>query len=1020
MRGSYLAGKGTMSPRALVYPVVAAILLAVPGISLAQTVTAIRYSPQNADGSLAATSPVVVACDAIKSGMGGTPTTGTITVSDGTLAGGVTTLPITFALTGTTYTASVTWTTPAPGTATVTCWAKATFGSGSTLASSVTIAAPPAAAPEITSFTAPPPDVLVGSTTAVSVAATDPGGFPMTYAWTATGGTFSDPAAPVTEWTAPAGQGTYTLTVRVSNDQGQSSTRSAVVKAALSLWQGGLSAAMRYPRRVAATPSGELLVVDDLGKLLLLTKRGDLRGSIDALGATAVTAAGDVAYVATRRRGIVKFDPVTGRLLGAIPWNASSNVTGLAWDAGRQLLWATLFEASQAIAYRADGSKARVITTAGSRPLRNVIDVALDATSDTLWVAEKDGLTGTRVHAFSAADGTWLRSMVTAGTALGQVADTGGLALGADGRLFVSDAFAGTVQVLTSTGDAVGTIGSMGNVDGYLLHPRGLAFMANGDLAVANAVFNRVDRFGTGAPLPTCAGDADCDGLPDDWERAAGLDPNLAGDALLDLDRDGLNNAEELALGTDPSKADTDGDGFSDAEELASGYDPLDGTDHIPTLVAGNSGKVPPGLVRLSATVGNGSGCVAGWRQLSGAKVALRDAESFTPSFIARAAGTYRFEGVATCGAMRSAPAVATVEIANVPPLADAGRSIVTAPGRAVQLNAGFSSDANGEPLTYRWEQLLGPALAVTSRGAVLSVRPTVPGYYLFELTATDKADRTSSTTVGVICVDDTLPTARVTSPLLTAASGAGVTLDASASLPAGAAFAWNQVEGPSVGAIPSAATPTIAPPAPGRYAFEVTVSAGGVTSPPARVVVLAGEGGALPVAVASAPSTGAINAPLTLDGGSSTGTGSLGYAWRQVAGPAAGLSGADGAVATVVPFAAGVHVFELTVTDGTGAVSAPLLVRVDVPGAGKPLPVAVAAGPSEAIVGELVILNGKSSTGAARYRWTQVGGPWVPLDSTSATPYFTAPAAGAYTFELVVDDGAVRSAPAAVTVDVK
>ncbi len=43
-----------------------------------------------------------------------------------------------------------------------------------------------------------------------------------------------------------------------------------------------------------------------------------------------------------------------------------------------------------------------------------------------------------------------------------------------------------------------------------------------------------------------------------------------------DPDMDGLTNAQELALGTDPARADTDGDGASDGQEVAAGTDPLD------------------------------------------------------------------------------------------------------------------------------------------------------------------------------------------------------------------------------------------------------------------------------------------------------------------------------------------------------------------------------------------------------------------------------------------------------------
>ena len=56
---------------------------------------------------------------------------------------------------------------------------------------------------------------------------------------------------------------------------------------------------------------------------------------------------------------------------------------------------------------------------------------------------------------------------------------------------------------------------------------------------------------------------------------------SMSGNTLLvldsdgDADHDGLTNAEEDALGTDPFNRDTDGDGISDGEEVAAGTDPL-------------------------------------------------------------------------------------------------------------------------------------------------------------------------------------------------------------------------------------------------------------------------------------------------------------------------------------------------------------------------------------------------------------------------------------------------------------
>lgn len=74
-------------------------------------------------------------------------------------------------------------------------------------------------------------------------------------------------------------------------------------------------------------------------------------------------------------------------------------------------------------------------------------------------------------------------------------------------------------------------------------------------------------------------GDSDADSMPDRYENLhAGL--NLAvHDSTGDLDGDGLPNAEEYYIGTDPGAVDTDGGGETDKSEADHGSNPLDPGD---------------------------------------------------------------------------------------------------------------------------------------------------------------------------------------------------------------------------------------------------------------------------------------------------------------------------------------------------------------------------------------------------------------------------------------------------------
>lgn len=68
----------------------------------------------------------------------------------------------------------------------------------------------------------------------------------------------------------------------------------------------------------------------------------------------------------------------------------------------------------------------------------------------------------------------------------------------------------------------------------------------------------------------TDADDTDGDGIPNAYETANGLNPNV-NDAAQDLDNDGLTNLAEYQRGTSANKPDTDDDGLRDGVETGTG-----------------------------------------------------------------------------------------------------------------------------------------------------------------------------------------------------------------------------------------------------------------------------------------------------------------------------------------------------------------------------------------------------------------------------------------------------------------
>jgi len=134
-------------------------------------------------------------------------------------------------------------------------------------------------------------------------------------------------------------------------------------------------------------------------------------------------------------------------------------------------------------------------------------------------------------------------------------------------------------------------------------------FGARGHTTVAT----RIDDLFAGTANPLFA-DADRDGMDDAWELANGLNPAVD-DRDGDLDGDGLSNIREYQLRLKPNNPDSDGDGLYDGDEVAWGWGPaVPNPDPVaPSTSAGLTASATTDSVSLSWQAATDNLRVAGY-----------------------------------------------------------------------------------------------------------------------------------------------------------------------------------------------------------------------------------------------------------------------------------------------------------------------------------------------------------------------------------------------------------------------
>ncbi len=977
-----------------------------------------------------ANSQVTVSCAAHDPGPGTSVTVLQVTVNGGTLGTGGTSVPLAISP-GASVSGSITWNTPGPGSYTVTCVAQndALFPVNSQpMTANVTVAvlAPP---PVVDGLVATDSQLFPGDLVHLEAAAHDPSGLALTYGWTAGGGTLLNVNGSQADWLAPAGLGSYQVTVTV--DDGVNGTASATLSLQVVLAKPSAAYALPagrpfLPGRLAVDSRSTLYVTDSrAGTVEIFAANGQWVRRL-ALGGRpegiAVDGRGRIFVGDAQRQMVHVFDGLQRSALGqgagevALP-------DALAIDNAGGRIFVAEGRAGTVKVYGAN------LSLQGTLPVGGFVSgLAYDAGSGRLFVA--DGSSGT-IRVLDGA-GAVSATLGGFGSGPGMLTRLGGIALDPSGRLFAVDAYQGAVSVFGPAGSYLASLGSYGHGRGQLALPLDAVVDGFGRVLVSNGDQQRVEVYSSpGTPAQTaCPGDADCDGIPDSVELAWGLNPNNPADAWLDPDGDGLSNLEEYRLGTDPHNPDTDGDGIPDGAEVLAGTNPLDASDNRPVAVAEGPSQVRPSRVVLDGSAShdpNGDTLTYSWRQVSGpAQSKLLDASAAKLSVVLRQRGDYVFGLKVNDGKVFSLEALVAVTVENLGPRADAGPLRGGKVGRAVTLDGRFSADPNLDPLSFTWRQIDGPSATLDdAKAAAPRFTPSAAGVYAFELTVDDGLLSSAPARANVVVDDDTDHVPTATCPeQLEARLGESVSLSGALSADAdGDAlfYSWRQLDGPAVSLSgDNAMAVSFSPPAAGTYRFELTVSDGRHRGLPKVATVLVSDGSTAPaIAEAGYDQRGQVLSPVTLNGsGSSGGSQPISaYRWSQLEGPPVELS-ISGPQATFLPLDPGTYAFELEVANALGAGTRDR-VTVTVDDAPSELVPLLVASASPAIEGDgriELLARPASSYPALSYLWTQLAGPHLILDGADqARATFQVPQTGLYVFEVRADDGAVRGPPTRV-----
>jgi hypothetical protein len=252
----------------------------------------------------------------------------------------------------------------------------------------------------------------------------------------------------------------------------------------------------------------------------------------------------------------------------------------------------------------------------------------------------------------------------------------------------------------------------------------------------------------------------------------------------------------------------------------------------------------------------NGDALRFAWQLLSapaGSQAALTNPAAVRPVLTPDRGGDYVVQLVVNDGRLGSAPDTVTIHagVANSAPTADAGPDQSSRIGRTVALDAGASSDPDGDAITYEWTFVTRPEGSTSTLQGANNARASflvdVAGQYVAEVTVCDSRGACSEPDAIVVAAAGNSAPVAVPGPNQEVDAGATVQLDGSGSSDADGdalTFAWSLTAVPSgsnaslTGA--SGLTPAFLADVAGDYVVQLIVDDGRAASAPATLLVTA------------------------------------------------------------------------------------------------------------------------------------------------------------------------------------